>query len=231
MLILTIQLMQLFKFYKTYISMADILYLCPPVLHRDPGTRSPRPVLTVCACKENRRHCMMMSRGGACDISSVCKSKTAPVNVRLTESYYHAKNKKDNTMKKTATLLLLTVSLFGSDGYKVYQNNCQKCHIEMISKTETLKIFRTLKAPPMVEVSKQLKQNIIIKEDDEEIHRFATIAFIKEYLKKPSLDYSMCNPGAIDRFGIMPAQTQLSEEERQAVAEWIYDRYEGVDFK
>lgn len=134
-------------------------------------------------------------------------------------------------MKKTATLLLLAVSLFGSDGYKVYQNNCQKCHIEMISKTETLKIFRTLKAPPMVEVSKQLKQNIIIKEDDEEIHRFATIAFIKEYLKKPSLDYSMCNPGAIDRFGIMPAQTQLSEEERQAVAEWIYDRYEGIDFK
>jgi hypothetical protein len=134
-------------------------------------------------------------------------------------------------MKNIAALLILTVSLFGADGYKVYQNNCQKCHLEMISMEETMKVFKTLKAPPMVEVSKQIKQNIIIKEDDDDIHRFATIAFIKEYIKKPSLDYSMCNPGAIDRFGIMPAQTRLSEEERQAVAEWIYDRYEGVDFK
>lgn len=134
-------------------------------------------------------------------------------------------------MKKTAALLLFATSLFAVDGYKVYQNNCKACHIEMISKTETLKIFKTLKAPPMVEVSKQLKNNIIIGDDDEDVHRFAVVSFIKEYVKKPSLDYSMCNPGAIDRFGIMPAQSQLSEEERQAVAEWIYDRYEGIDFK
>lgn len=134
-------------------------------------------------------------------------------------------------MQKISTLILLGCALFGADGYKVYQNNCQKCHIEMISKTEALKTFKTLKAPPMVEVSKQLKNNIIIGDDDEDVHRFTVVSFIKEYVKKPSMDYSMCNPGAIDRFGIMPAQTQLSEEERQAVAEWIYDRYEGIDFK
>jgi cytochrome c len=134
-------------------------------------------------------------------------------------------------MIKTATLLFLTASLFGANGYKVYQENCKSCHIEMISKTETLKIFKTLKAPPMVEVSKQLKNNIMIGDDDEDVHRFTVVSFIKAYVKKPSLDYSMCNPGAIERFGIMPAQSQLSEEERQAVAEWIYDRYEGVEFK
>ena len=134
-------------------------------------------------------------------------------------------------MKKVSTLLFLAVSLFGADGYKVYENNCKVCHIEMISKTETMKIFKTLKAPPMVEVSKQLKSNIIIGDDDEDVHRFTVVSFIKAYVKKPSLDYSMCNPGAIERFGIMPAQSQLSEEERQAVAEWIYDRYEGIEFK
>jgi len=134
-------------------------------------------------------------------------------------------------MKKIALLLVVGASLFGADGYKVYQDNCKKCHVELISKTEALKIFKTLKAPPMVEVSKQLKNNIIIGDDDEDVHRFTVISFIKEYVKKPSLDYSMCNPGAIESFGIMPAQTQLSEEERQAVAEWIYDRYEGIDFK
>jgi hypothetical protein len=143
--------------------------------------------------------------------------------------------------KLSASLIALTLTLSASDakpeinekldGYKIYEQNCKQCHIEMISKPETMKIFRTLKAPPMVEVSRQLKDNIIIKEDDEEIHRFTVISFIKSYLYDPSIDYSMCNPGAIDNFGIMPTQKHLSEKERHAVAEWIFDRYEGIDFK
>ncbi|MDA3946763.1 MAG: c-type cytochrome [Helicobacteraceae bacterium] len=133
-------------------------------------------------------------------------------------------------MKKIATLLLVSLSLFAADGYKVYQDNCAKCHIEMISKAETLQKFKTLKAPPMIEVSKQLKNTIIIRSEDDEVHRFVTIAFIKEYIQNPSIDYFMCNAGAVDLFGVMPAQSRLSEEERQAVAEWIYDRYEDVDF-
>jgi len=138
-------------------------------------------------------------------------------------------------MKKIIlTTLLLGASLFAVDGYKVYQKTCKACHVEMISVAETMKQMKTLKAPPMVEVAHQLKDTIIIKgdkADDEDIHRFTTIAFIKNYLQRPSLDYFMCNPGAVDRFGIMPAQSHLNEEERQAVAEWIYDRYEDVEFK
>ena len=134
-------------------------------------------------------------------------------------------------MKKILTPLLISTFLFATEGYEVYKNNCKVCHIEMISKTETLKIFKTLKAPPMVEVSKQLKSNIIMGEaGDEDVHRFTVISFIKEYIQNPALDYSMCNPGALDRFGVMPAQKQLSEAQRQAVAEWIYDRYEGTEF-
>ena len=136
-------------------------------------------------------------------------------------------------MKTLTTLLFLTASLFAADGYKVYQETCKACHVEMITKEETLKVFKTLKAPPMVEVSNQLKSTIIIKgakADDEDIHRFTTIAFIKQYLQRPSVDYFMCNAGAVDRFGVMPAQSHLSDEERQAVAEWIYDRYEDIEF-
>ncbi|MEN8147429.1 MAG: hypothetical protein ABFR02_07405, partial [Campylobacterota bacterium] len=128
-------------------------------------------------------------------------------------------------MKKIiATTLLLGTSLFAVDGYKVYQESCKACHIEMISAAETMKQMKTLKAPPMVEVSHQLKKTIIIKgdkADDYDIHRFATIAFIKNYLQRPSIDYFMCNPGAVDRFGVMPAQSDLNDDERQAVAEWI----------
>ena len=138
-------------------------------------------------------------------------------------------------MKKIiATTLLLGASLFAEDGYKVYQETCKACHVEMISVAETMKQMKTLKAPPMIEVSHQLKETIIIKgdkADDEDIHRFTTIAFIKNYLQRPSIDYFMCNAGAVDRFGVMPAQSDLNDEERQAVAEWIYDRYEDVEFK
>ena len=134
-------------------------------------------------------------------------------------------------MKYVITTFILTVSLFGVDGYEVYKNNCAKCHIENITKAETLKRFKTLSAPPMVEVANQLRRNIVIADDDEDIKRFVTIAFIKEYIKHPSVDYSMCHPMAIERFGIMPPQKQLSEAERQAVAEWIVDRYEETSFK
>ena len=134
-------------------------------------------------------------------------------------------------MKHLATLFLLASALFGVDGYEVYKKNCMQCHIENISKAETLKRFKTLSAPPMVEVANQLRRNIVIADDDDDIKRFVTIAFIKEYIQHPSVDYSMCHPMAIERFGIMPAQTQLSEAERQAVAEWIIDRYEKMAFK
>jgi len=134
-------------------------------------------------------------------------------------------------MKTLLPLLFLGTSLFAVDGYEVYKNNCAACHVEMITKAETLKTFNKLKAPPMIEVSRQLKDTIIIKGEDDEVHRFVTISFIKEYIKNPSLDYFMCNAGAVDHFGVMPAQSHLSDAERQAVGEWIYDRYEGVEFK
>jgi cytochrome c1 len=134
-------------------------------------------------------------------------------------------------MKTLLPLLFLGSSLFAVDGYEVYKNNCAACHIEMITKAETLKSLDKLKAPPMIEVSRQLRDTIIIKGDDEEVHRFVTISFIKEYIKNPSLDYFMCNAGAVDHFGVMPAQSHLSDAERQAVGEWIYDRYEGIEFK
>jgi hypothetical protein len=42
----------------------------------------------------------------------------------------------------------------------------------------------------------------------------------------------MCHPMAIEKFGIMTSlKGKLSEEERQAVAEWVHDRYSGVAFK
>lgn len=125
----------------------------------------------------------------------------------------------------------VSVVLSASQGYEVYVKHCQQCHTELLDKQETLKQFKMLKAPPMVEVSNQLKRNIIIADDDDDVKRRVVIAFIKDYIENPDLQYSMCHPMAIERFGIMPSlKGKLNEEEKQAVAEWVYDRYEDISF-
>ncbi|MEA1919503.1 MAG: c-type cytochrome [Campylobacterota bacterium] len=136
-------------------------------------------------------------------------------------------------MKTIILMFIISVSsIIANEGYEVYKQKCQQCHIEMISKSETKKRFANLKAPPMIEVANQLKNNIIIKDDDEDVHRQVVVAFIKEYIDNPDLQYTMCHPMAIDKFGIMPSlKGQLSDKEKQVVAEWIYDRYEGKEFK
>jgi len=139
-------------------------------------------------------------------------------------------------MKKIILILLSisTLLIAGKkvDGYEVYKNKCASCHIENISVAKVKKNFSKMKAPPMVEVANQLKTNIIIKDDDEDVHRQVVILFIKNYIDNPDLQYSMCHPMAIEKFGIMPTQKgKIDEAQKQAIAEWIYDRYEGVKFK
>lgn len=134
-------------------------------------------------------------------------------------------------MKVFLALLMSGYALWAVDGYGVYKKNCMQCHVEVMEKSEVLKNMKKLKAPPMIEVSNRLKENIIIKEEDEDVKRRVIIAFIKDYIENPSVQYSMCHPMAIERFGIMPSlKGKLSAQERQAVAEWIHDRYEGVRF-
>ncbi|MDD2781726.1 c-type cytochrome [Sulfuricurvum sp.] len=134
-------------------------------------------------------------------------------------------------MKVFFLIFFLNTIMMGADGYSIYQKHCSHCHVEMMKKTEVLKQLHTLKAPPMIEVSNRLKENIIIADEDEDVKRRVTIAFIKDYIENPSVQYSMCHPMAIEKFGIMPSlKGKLHEDERQAVAEWIIDRYKNIKF-
>ncbi len=140
-------------------------------------------------------------------------------------------------MKRLLLVLLIgTLSLVAKehklDGEKVFDKVCSSCHIKMITSKETKKVFKTLKAPPMVEVSGQLKKNIKIIEDiDDEIHRAVVIAFIKDYVIYPHLDKSMCQAMALERFDMMPSlKGKLNEDELNAVSTWIYDFYVGKKF-
>jgi mono/diheme cytochrome c family protein len=140
-------------------------------------------------------------------------------------------------MKKLVIASLLPILLLANEtddlkaGKKIFDNTCSTCHVELLDKKTALQIFKTLKAPPMNEVAMQLKSNIIIKDDDDDVHRAVVIAFIKDYIKNPDIAKVMCNAPAVERFGLMPSQkSRLSEEEIDAVSAWLYDRYEGVSF-
>lgn len=135
-------------------------------------------------------------------------------------------------MKSITLIALTTITLMGADGYKVYKNNCMKCHAEMMTKTEVIKSIKTLKAPPMVEVANKIKGNIQIVDEDMDIKRRVVIAFVKDYIDNPSLQYSMCDPMALEKFGVMPSlKGKLTETQKQAVAEWVYDHYKGKSFE
>ncbi|MDQ7042196.1 MAG: c-type cytochrome [Sulfurimonas sp.] len=128
--------------------------------------------------------------------------------------------------------ILLSMSLFAADGYEVYKNKCQVCHIEVMSKDYALKHFNELVAPPMVEVSGRLKENIKTTDEEEDVDRYLFILFVKDYIVNPNLENSMCNTGAIEKFGVMPSlKGKIKEDEKQAVAEWLYDRYENTKFE
>lgn len=128
--------------------------------------------------------------------------------------------------------LLLGIPLFAIDGYDVYKKNCKSCHIELISKSEVMKNLDKMKAPPMIEVSAHLKKNIKTTDEEEEVDRHLFILFVKDYILHPNLDFSMCNAGALEKFGTMPSlKGKVSSQEAEAVAIWLYDRYEGVEFK
>ena len=90
-------------------------------------------------------------------------------------------------MKLLLALLGMSSLILGADGYNIYQKHCMQCHVEMMEKHEVLKKLHTLKAPPMVEVSNRLRENILIADEDEDVKRRGTIAFIKDYIDHPSV--------------------------------------------
>jgi len=136
-------------------------------------------------------------------------------------------------MKKVLlTSILLSSTIFASEGYEIYKKNCASCHIEMISKKDFVKNISKVKAPPMIEVSNQLKKNIKTTDEEDEVDRHLFILFVKDYIINPDLDFSMCRAGALDKFGTMPSlKKKITPKEAKQVAEWLYDRYEGVEFK
>jgi len=124
---------------------------------------------------------------------------------------------------KISTSTLQEHNISKMDGRSIFNQKCASCHRYRLKKYDFGKEKHLLKAPPMNEISRRIKKTI--KVDDEDIHRFVVISFIKEYIKHPSFSYYMCDDTAVARFDVMPPITNLSEKEYQTISEWIYDHY------
>ena len=61
--------------------------------------------------------------------------------------------------------------------------------------------------------------NIKTTDEEEDVDRYLFILFVKDYIVNPNLDNSMCNTGAIERFGTMPSLKGKLKEDPSLVQE------------
>jgi hypothetical protein len=130
-------------------------------------------------------------------------------------------------MKPMIVPLLLAASLFAADGYKIYEQHCASCHLVRLplDDPERSQAKARMKAPTMRMVAMRLKMMINIHDADEDIQKKVTKAFIKEYIDDPDEAYVMCLPEMVEKYGVMTPVTGLTNAEKEAVSEWLWEQY------
>lgn len=111
---------------------------------------------------------------------------------------------KNDNKKETAT----TANKNAMPGAKIYQTACMSCHLPTATKG-TAKI-----APPIFAVKDHVIRVYPKRED-----------FIKRlvnWVKAPNAN-DVLMPGAVRKFGLMPAMPHLDSKDVTAVAEYLYD--------
>ncbi len=121
--------------------------------------------------------------------------------------------------------VLLFSTLHAADGYAVYKKHCAVCHLTMLPVDPDAREKVIMKAPTMRMVAMRLKMMINIQNEDEDIQQKVVKAFIKEYIVEPDEDYVICMEQMVEKYGLMPPVKGLSAEEKEAVAQWLWEQY------
>jgi len=125
------------------------------------------------------------------------------------------------------SLLIATMTLQAQTGAEIFENKCVACHVKTppsdMGQRGTpahREAMMKLKAPPMMKVTMKVK---MVHESKEKF-----VTFVSDYIENPSKDKTLCNPRAVNHFGLMPAiGKSMTPEERTKVAAWIYDNFAG----
>lgn len=130
-------------------------------------------------------------------------------------------------MKTLLVLLSLASRVLSSEGELLYDTYCLECHSKNKLTLEKLKSDRDkFRAPPMNLVIERLKEVIKISVEDEDAKEAVVVAYIKDYIQKPSIDKGLCRVSCYTQFGEMPAiSSNLSNEDLHTVASWSYENF------
>jgi len=110
-------------------------------------------------------------------------------------------------------LMFFSFSYAEEYGYQAYKQYCSSCHIE---KTDEYTDNFSLKAPPMDVLTRQVKYYYRTKD------KFTD--YLIDFIKEPTPEKSVCKP-CIDRWGIMSPLKNISPEEIQSIALWMFKNY------
>ncbi|WP_233570434.1 c-type cytochrome [Prosthecochloris sp. ZM_2] len=100
------------------------------------------------------------------------------------------------------------VAATGHDGKAIYERHCMMCHSMAPP---------PVAAPPVRGVSYHYREAFENRED--------AVAHMVGFMKNPDPERAVCDPEAIERFGLMPAMT-LPDDELRAVSVWFWDQYD-----
>lgn len=125
----------------------------------------------------------------------------------------------------------MSLCLHAQSGEEIYKTKCAYCHEAYIPMSKLMENFTEhqnrllkLKAPTLNQLSYRLKQQIGDPKGDEDIHRMEVTAFISDYINHPDKQKTVCLRDVIQYFPTMPSMKgKISEEEVEAVSEYIYD--------
>lgn len=127
------------------------------------------------------------------------------------ESEIKSDNKKETTASTAAQSAQQTTSTANKDtmlGAKIYQTACMSCHAPTAAKGKA-KV-----APPIFAVKDHVIRVYPKRED--------FIKRVVNWVKTPDAN-DILMPGAVRKFGLMPAMPHLDKKDVTAVAEYLYD--------
>lgn len=134
-------------------------------------------------------------------------------------------------IRATAATAACAAALFGaSAGEAVFERDCTACHERFIPvKTLTENFMKrenrllNLKAPTVNQLAFRIKQRVGDPSGDREFHLMEVVEYIKDYLYYPDKQKSVCLEEVIRHFETKESMLgKISEEDLEAVAEWIY---------
>ncbi len=125
-----------------------------------------------------------------------------------------------NIKKLVLSTMLLTVSVYadGLSGKEVFNNNCSKCHANIlgISNDGGYENTYITPAPYIKDLVTKLKNETKTKKE--------FTSFIKEYIQNPNKRKSLYGKKAIKKFGLMPSlKGALTTQEINKVTQYLYN--------